>query len=219
MNTESNSVKIVIALTAQQFHKRLIEFFKQNPIPSRDELYQALVPSGCGNTAEPDKDRFPDGIWKYQFVSSDGIALMIKYHGPDMWVRKTRPSANSSLYFTAQIICGEQLFFGLTKESHKPITTKVNAENATKGKAPRDEAYHIPLRDDVSSSGTKDWAHSSKVPSAGGNKTASFVFYIDYNIFKYNKSNLHSRLLLYFLNLKTTTTSSKPVPGHKYPRL
>ena len=195
MNTESNSVKIVIALTAQQFHRRLIEFFKQNPIPSRDELYQALVPSGCANTAEPDKDRFPDGIWKYQFVSSDGIDLMIKYHGPDMKVRKARPLVNSSLYFTAQIICGEQLFFGLTKESHKPITTKVNAENATKGKAPNDEAYHIPLRDDVPSSGAKDWAHSSKVSSAGGNRTASFVFYIDYNIFKYNKSNLHSRLL------------------------
>lgn len=71
-------------MTAKQFVAMVRELFKRGNIPTIAELYQALVPDGCKETAEPDENRFPHGVYKYRFMSSDGINLMVKYHGPDM---------------------------------------------------------------------------------------------------------------------------------------
>ena len=182
MNAKFNGKNWVVDVTASQFTKLVEEFFKQNPLPSCDELYQALVPVGV-SPADINEGSFGSGgIFKYRFVSSDGINLMVKYHKPDTKAALNHPGCNSGLYWTAQIICNAFDFFAWDPFTKKASTVKVGAQKIQSEITPRDNRCHIPLRSGPSF-GAKDWAHSSKVSSAGGNKTASFVFCIDYNIF------------------------------------
>ena len=164
----------VVEVTAKQFTKMVEEFFKRVPFPSCDELYQALVPSGVRNSAE-EGSYGKNGIFKYSFMSSDGIELMVKYHKPAGKVVINHPKSNSALYWTAQILCDNLLFFGWEADKRKVSFQKVGVAKAQAGEAPKEDRFHIPLRNGPSI-GTKDWAHTSKVSFASGDKPASFVF-------------------------------------------
>lgn len=195
MNAKFNGKNWIVDVTARQFTEMLEDFFKKNPLPSCDELYQALVPVGVP-PADIKEGRFgPGGIFKYRFMSSDGIKLMVKYHKPDSIAARNYPGCNSGLYWTTQIICGESLFFGWNPFSKKASTVVATADQMHKERTLGRNDCHIPLRKGPSS-GAKDWAHSSKVSSAGGDKPASFVLYG--NLFIILKTRVFTRV--YFIS-------------------
>lgn len=176
MIAELNSEKKVVEVTGQQFHQMVVKFFKKNPFPTCDELKKALVPSGVSNSAEGEEGRFgPNGIFKYRFVSSDGIDLMVKYHGIDTEVAKRYPDCNAAKGWTAQIVCDYCSYFTWEAERKKAGIVTVSFRKAQSGVAPRNDLAHIPLRSGPSS-GAKDWTHLSKVPLADEENLVSFVF-------------------------------------------
>ena len=156
MIAELNSEKKVVEVTGQQFHQMVVKFFKKNPFPTCDELKKALVPSGVSNSAEGEEGRFgPNGIFKYRFVSSDGIDLMVKYHGVDEDAGRNNPGCNSSIGWTAQIVCNYCSYFTWDAKKKKAGTVTVASWKVERGKAPRENFAHIPLRG-TPSLGTED---------------------------------------------------------------
>ena len=154
MKAKYNGEKWVVEVTGQQFQEMVERFFKRNPFPSCDELKDALVPVGVSNTAD---EGFygPNGIFKYEFMSLDGIDLMVKYHRPDERAGARNPGCNSSLYWTAQIVCNNCKYFSWETEKKKAGTVTVANKKVQEGKAPRCNAAHIPLRSGPSL-GTED---------------------------------------------------------------
>ncbi len=136
-----------VDMTAQQFQEMVERFFKKNPYPSCDELKNALVPSGIPNFAEGQEGRFGiGGIFKYVFVSSDGIDLMVKYHCADTRVLEKYPESNAAKGWTAQIICNYCSYFGWNPLKKKSALVPVSYRKARDGVAPRCDLVHIPLR-------------------------------------------------------------------------
>jgi len=88
-------------------------------------------------------------------VSSDGIDLMVKYHGADEDAGRNNPGCNSSEGWTAQIVCNYCSYFTWDAEEKKAGTVTVGCEKVQKGKAPRVDSAHIPLRG-TPSLGTED---------------------------------------------------------------
>lgn len=173
MNAKLNGKIWVVDVTAKQFRNMVEEFFKQNPIPSSDELKRALVPVGVPNTAD-ERDFGPCGIFKYCFVSSDGIRLMVKYHRQDKKLALRSPKANAARFWTTQIICDDYLFFGW--KNHKASTTIVGEDKILSGTAPKEDRFHIPLRDDPSD-GSSGQAISFKAEQANDETPDSFDLY------------------------------------------
>lgn len=145
MNAKFNGEKWCVDVTGQQFQEMVEKFFKQNPFPTCDEMKYALVPVGIPNTAEEGYFGH-NGIFKYRFVSSDGIDLMVKYHKPDERAGAKNPGCNSSMYWTAQILCNYCSYFSWETKTRKAATVTVSCRKAQDGKAPRCNATHIPLR-------------------------------------------------------------------------
>lgn len=148
--------KWVVDVTGQQFQEMVEGFFKRNPVPTCDELKDALVPAGVSNAAKGKEGRFgPNGIFKYVFVSSDGIDLMVKYHRPDVYAGVNHPGCNSSEGWTAQIVCNYCSYFTWDTEKKKSGTVTVGCRKVQEGKAPSVDSAHIPLRG-TPSLGTED---------------------------------------------------------------
>ena len=147
MNARYNGEKWVVEITAQQFHEMVERFFNRNPFPTCDELKDALVPSGVHNSAIDNVGRFGEnGIFKFEFWSSDGIALMVKYHDIDPKVAENYPGNNAAIGWTAQIICDDCTYFAWDSKQSKARTIKVGRKKVEEGKAPKDPSAHIPLR-------------------------------------------------------------------------
>ncbi len=147
MNARYNGEKWTIEMTAQRYEEMVKRFFNENPFPSCDELKYALVPNGIPNTAEGKERRFgANGIFKYEFVSSDGIFLMVKYHGVDTRVLEMDPESNAAKGWTAQIICNFCSYFSWIPEKKSAQLVTVSCKKALSGVAPRLNSVHIPLR-------------------------------------------------------------------------
>lgn len=148
MKAKYNGEKWVVDVTGQQFQEMVEGFFKRNPIPACDELKDALVPVGISNAVKKGEEgKFgPNGIFKYKFVSSDGIDLMVKYHGVDEDAGRNNPGCNSSIGWTAQIVCNYCSYFTWDAKKKKAGTVTVASWKVERGKAPRENFAHIPLR-------------------------------------------------------------------------
>lgn len=147
MNARYNGEKWVVEITAEQFHEMVERFFNRNPFPTCDELKDALVPSGVQNSAKDNVGKFGvNGIFKFEFLSSDGIALMVKYHDIDPKVAENYPGNNAAIGWTAQIICSDCTYFTWETEEKRAGTKSVPRRMARKGIAPPENSAHIPLR-------------------------------------------------------------------------
>lgn len=145
MRARYDGSKWVVDVTAQQFEERVREFFRKQPYPTSAKLKRALVPNGVPNTARP--GRFGvDGIYKFVFYSSDGILLMVKYHGPDSRIAAKFPSCTAATGWTAQILCNLCTFFTWDASSNKAGRVTVSVREAQGGLAPMSDAAHIPIR-------------------------------------------------------------------------
>ena len=103
----------VIKATSGEFFGKVRAFFsacaKRNEIPTTRNIYNFLVPTGVPNSATPGS--FGVGnIFKYEFMSSDGVLLMVKYHSPDLNARSKHPGCNSGMGWTCQIKVGHSEF-------------------------------------------------------------------------------------------------------------
>ena len=165
MNAKFNGEKWVVDVTGQQFQEMVEGFFKRNPVPTCDELKNALVPVGVPNTAT-EGSFGKNGIFKFVFMSSDGIDLMVKYHDIDRRVAAKFPGNNAALYWTAQILCNKCSYFTWDAKKNKAGVTPIGEKKVRDGVAPRENAAHIPLRSGPSI-GTEDQTHLSKVSLAG----------------------------------------------------
>ena len=147
MKAKYNGKKWVVEITAEQFHEMVRRFFKRNHFPTCDELKDALVPSGVHNSAKDNEGKFgKNGIFKFEFLSSDGIALMVKYHDIDTKVAENHPGSNAAIGWTAQIICDNCTYFAWNTEKKKASIIKVGRKKVEEGKAPKDPLAHIPMR-------------------------------------------------------------------------
>lgn len=193
MNTKYNGGKWVVDVTGQQFQEIVERFFKQNPFPTCDELRYALVPGGIPNTAVEGKFG-TDGIFKHEFVSSDGIYLMVKYHKPDEDAEANNPGCNSGNYWTTQIVCNDCSYFLWYPQKKKASTVKVSERKIREGKAPRCDAAHIPLRSGPSNA-TKDWTHMSKVSLAGEGDCPTLLLFLGdiFQCIKFRKNLLNDK--------------------------
>ena len=154
MNAKYNGEKWVVDVTGQQFQEMVEGFFKRNPIPTCDELKDALVPVGIPNTAT-EGSFGKNGVFKFEFKSFDGIDLMVKYNDIDRRVAAKFPGNNAAMYWTAQILCNECSYFTWDSKRKKAGITPVGEKKVRNGVAPRDNAAHIPLRSGPSI-GTED---------------------------------------------------------------
>lgn len=103
----------VIKATSGEFFGKVRAFFsacaKRNEKPTTRNIYNFLVPTGVPNSATPGS--FGVGnIFKYEFMSSDGVLLMVKYHSPDLNARSKHPGCNSGMGWTCQIKVGHSEF-------------------------------------------------------------------------------------------------------------
>ncbi len=147
MKAELISEDWIVDVTAQQYQEMVERFFKRNPCPSCEELKNAIVPSGIPNSAEGQEGRFGiGGIFKYVFVSSDGIDLMVKYHCADTKVLEKYPESNAAKGWTVQIVCNYCSYFGWNPQKKKSALVAVSCKKAKSGVAPRCDLVHIPLR-------------------------------------------------------------------------
>ena len=157
MNAKYNGKEWTIDMTAEQFEEMVKRFFNRNPYPSCDELYKAIVPSGIPNSALGKEGRFGiNGIFKFEFMSSDGINLMVKYHGIDTKMLEKKPNCTAAKGWTAQIICGYCSYFTWTRHKRQAGTTTIAYRKARRGLAPRCNSAHIPLRSGPILFATKD---------------------------------------------------------------
>ena len=147
MKAKYNGEKWTVEITGQQYQEMVEEFFKRNSFPSCDELKDALVPSGIPNSAEGKEGRYGiNGIFKYVFVSSDDIDLMVKYHGIDTKVAERYPESNAAKGWTAQIVCNFCSYFTWEPEESRAGIVLVSCRKAQSGVAPRCNSAHIPMR-------------------------------------------------------------------------
>lgn len=129
----------VISATSDGFFRKVRAFFiacaKRNELPSTRNVFNYLVPNGVPNTATPGS--FGDGkIFKYEFMSSDGVLLMVKYHAPDVRARLKHPGCNSSMGWTCQIKVGHSEFLTVNLETCEVGKSTINYQNLA----------HIPVR-------------------------------------------------------------------------
>ena len=148
MEAKFNGKEWAIGMTAEQFEELVRGFFQRNPYPSCDELNAAIVPSGVPNSALGKEGRFGiNGIFKFVFVSSDGIDLMVKYHDIDTKMQEKKPKCTAANGWTAQIVCNYCTYFTWLPSENRAGTTTIAYHKAKRGLAPRSNSAHIPLRE------------------------------------------------------------------------
>lgn len=123
----------VVNVTRERFFRKVRIFFeakaKMNMIPTTREIKSFLVPCGIQNTAFPGS--FGNGrIFKYEFLSSDGEVLMVKYHATDMRARTKHPGCNAGKGWTCQIMVGRGVYITFDYATGKIGTCTDNWQNA-----------------------------------------------------------------------------------------
>ena len=99
---------IVSTETAAEFIERVEKMFVGGQKPTYIDVF-SLVPDRVDNTASPGSFGV-GGIFKYEFVSSDGIKLCVKYHRRHLNARGGS-TCNSYMYCTAQFQIGREVLF------------------------------------------------------------------------------------------------------------
>lgn len=152
MKARFNGNQWTIGMTARQYYRYVVNFFWGNPVPTCDALHRALVPEGVPDIAKGDERRFGvGGIYKYRFVSSDGIELMVKYHCVDPKAATNHPGCNASKGWTVQIVCDFCSFLTWDPIKKRAGKAAVSCHRASKGVAPRCDRTHILLQSGPSS--------------------------------------------------------------------
>lgn len=105
---EKGMSNIVSTETAAEFISRVERMFVGGKRPACNDLL-TLVPSGAENEAVPGSFGV-DGVFKYVFMSADGIRICVKYHRRHKGARGGS-NCNSYRYCTAQFQIGRKLLF------------------------------------------------------------------------------------------------------------